>query len=128
MRFGIVASQGFKEASPHVVEQIGRPSDALFGKHDRQQTAFCCSAGMQLFGLRAIVDERPQSAAETASDAQCAERLRLIQPEDPRASRCGTKNAAGGRGVPTGTIVCGVAPAGLEYTSADFIADDHGHQ
>lgn len=68
----------------------------------------------------------PTTPTETAGNAQRRDGLRGIQPENSRTGRRRTEYAAGGGGVPAGTVVRRITAAGFEHPAADFVADHHG--
>src|SRR4051794_18216079 len=99
-----------------------RAADTLAREQRGKQSALCSASCVHAFGLRCIVDETPQAAAEASCMAECGGGLHGLEPEQACARSGRAKHAAGHGGMPSGVVVRRVSAARFEHAAPDVVS------
>ena len=84
---------------------------------------------MQALGLRCVVDEGPEAAAEAGGVAEGGRGLFGVEPQHARRGGGRAEGAAGRGRMPAAAVVRRIAAAGFEHAPAEVIAEhDSGDQ
>ncbi len=117
-----------EEAAPYVLENLRRTTDSLTREQRRKQSAFRRASRMHAFGLRCVMDETPQAAAETRCMTERRSRMRGVEAEQTRACSGRAEDTASHGRMPAMTVMRRITATRLQHTAADVITQNNRRQ